>query len=99
MGTPIRSCEGQPKSVEGFGTFSDVPFVLKKCHYINLDTPELEIWIPNHDINTSKFTLLTKKHQAEHVSGSEIRLGGKPCTTRASLLKRNEKGKKKLLSL
>ena len=48
MGKPIRNCEGQPKRVGGFEACSEVPFVLKECNYINWDTLELDIWIPDH---------------------------------------------------
>ena len=57
MVTPIWSCEGQPKSVGGFGACSQVPFVLKEYKYINWDTLELDIQIPDHYIDTSNFTL------------------------------------------
>ena len=57
MGAPIRNCEGQPKSFGGFEACSEVAFVLKECKYIKWDTLELDIWIPDHYINTSNFTL------------------------------------------
>ena len=63
MGTPKRSCEGQQKSVRGFGACSEVSFVPKECSYINWDTLKLDIWIPFHYIEPSNFTLSTKKHQ------------------------------------
>ena len=57
MVTPIRSCEGQPKSARGFGACSWVPFVLKECKNINWVTLELDIWIPDHYIDTSNSIL------------------------------------------
>ena len=46
-----------PKGVGGFGAFSEVPFVLKECNFVDWDTLELDIWIPDHYMNTSNFTL------------------------------------------
>ena len=57
MGKPMRSWEGQPKGVGGFGAYSGVPFVLKDCNYINCDTLKLDINLPDHHIDTSNFTL------------------------------------------
>ena len=58
----MGSCEGQLKSVGVFGACAEVHFVLKGYNYINKDTLEHDIWIPDHYIDTSNFTLWTKKH-------------------------------------
>ena len=39
----LKSCEGQPKSVGGFGACSEVPFILTECKYFDWDTLEQEI--------------------------------------------------------
>ena len=52
-----RSSGGQPKSAGGFGACSEVPFILKEFKHINWDTLGLDIWIPDHYIDTSNSTL------------------------------------------
>ena len=63
LNSATTSSEGQRKNVGGVEVCSEVPFVLKECNYINWNTLELDIWIPDHYIDTSDFTLRSKKYQ------------------------------------
>ena len=61
MGTPISSCEGQPKVMEYLKHNHRFPLSSRNCKYIDWDTLDLDIWIPGHYIDTTNFTLQTKK--------------------------------------
>ena len=54
--------EVNPKVLEGVEHVYRFSYVLKESEYINWDTLELNIWIPDHYIDTSNFTLCTKKN-------------------------------------
>ena len=67
------SCDGQPKSLGGFGICSEAPFVLKECNHIDWDTLELDIWIPD-TIMTPLILLYELKNTKPLPSLTKIRL-------------------------